>query len=136
MTPVPTAGVVSAEGILDPDSEDLGEAITDMEAMVTVLGLGETTWEEVLIGWAVAIMATEEALPEVMTGIGDISAAELDSQVMAMAVFCVAQDMAEDPAVQGWVDGTAGMTTEVAGTGTNDLISTKSNIMPFHPELT
>ena len=79
MTPVPTAGVVSAEGILDPDSEDLGEAITDMEAMVTVLGLGETTWEEVLIGWAVAIMATEEALPEVMTGIGDISAAELDS---------------------------------------------------------
>jgi hypothetical protein len=38
---------------------------------------------------------------------------------MAIPVFHVELDMAEDPAVPDSADGTVGMTTEVAGTGKN-----------------
>jgi hypothetical protein len=71
-------GVVSVEGILDPDSEDFGAVIMDTEAMDTVQEWGEDTWEEVLADWAAVIMAMEEALPEVMMETGDIWAAEPD----------------------------------------------------------
>ena len=50
---------VSAEDILDADSEDLAEATTETDA--TVSGLGEATWDKVPADWAAAIMAIEEA---------------------------------------------------------------------------
>ena len=67
----------------------MGGAVSDMEAMATVPGWGETTQGEVLAGWLVAIMATAEVSQEAIIEIWAFSAVVWDNQLMAMAVYFV-----------------------------------------------
>ena len=106
---------VSAEDILDADSEDFEAEIMDTEVMASVPGEGGTTQGEVLAGWVAVTMAMEGAsLPAII----------LDSGMEGGRV------------VPDWANGIVGITEEDVGTGTTEVISTKSNSIQFDPELT